>query len=153
MNNSRLPLDHLNPTSLPASNSSDRARTNAPARFSEFEMQNIRQAFAKRFRIAFRQASNAEIARRIKINPATVKLYVDGDRLPIPEILLQINLITGVNMHWLLTGEGERFVRRERIFSTEEETRIDALAKKSGKNFDEMVNSLTMAMIEAVEKV
>jgi transcriptional regulator with XRE-family HTH domain len=140
--NDRLPLDRL-PSLV-----HDRGETRRPVaeeRFSEAEMDDIKRGFARRLRTAFDEATNAEIARRCHTTSTTVKLYAEAQRLPIAEMLLQITRVTGINIHWLLTGRGSRRVEHEDMFSEEEESRIRELAARHGRTFDDMVRSLTLA--------
>jgi hypothetical protein len=108
---------------------------------------------AKRLKIAFNHAPNSDISRALLTDPSTVKNYTDAARLPTAEMLIYIHLKTGVNIHWLLTGKGERRVESGDMFTEEEELKIDHMAKESDRSFDEMVRVLTLAMIEAHEKI
>ncbi|CAN5354891.1 hypothetical protein BH10ACI2_BH10ACI2_00260 [soil metagenome] len=109
--------------------------------------------FASRLRDAFDLAPNATIARRLSTSDATVKKYLDGERLPIPEMLLEITRVTGINLHWLLTGEGARRVgKSDDLFSEDERNAIRELATRSGRSFEDQVVALTMAAVEMVKK-
>ena len=110
--------------------------------------------FAGRLREAFDHASNAEIARRLSTSDMTVKNYIDGNRLPAPEILLEITRVTGINLHWLLTADGPRRVgKSDEIFSEDERTAIRELAALSGRTFEDLVKVLAVAAAEMVGKV
>ena len=152
-NNDRLPLELLKNASLPYPDSGETPRPKAQERFSEEEMAKIMAGFAKRLKTVFNHANNSEIARRLKTTDATVKLYVDGKRLPVAEMLLQIQMVTGANIHWLLTGQGERQVNRGNQFSEDEERRIREMAEARKIGFDEMVRRLAMAAAELVDKI
>ncbi|MGE3953541.1 MAG: helix-turn-helix domain-containing protein, partial [Pyrinomonadaceae bacterium] len=91
--------------------------------------------FPDRLRAAFDHVSNAEIARRCETSDSTIKAYFEG-RLPTAEMLLRIHRTTGINLHWLLTGNGPRRVdgQDERIFAEMEEKEIRAAAKASGRS-------------------
>ena len=139
--NDRLPLQYLNaksPTFL----------TDADERFTESELETMRREFALRLKSLFPGLTDADIARRLKIAQSTVKNYFDGERLPNPDVLIQIERVTGVNLHWLLTGKGSRRVEKGDLFSEEEETAVNLLAKKSGRSFDEQVKWLVMGAVE-----
>lgn len=143
----RLPVGYR--TSLPVSET----KTAAQERFTDAQMAEIKRGFAQRLRIAFDEANNAEIARRCRTTDTTIKLYTDGERLPIPEMLLQITRVTGVNLHWLLTGEGTRRKDFGNLFTEEEERLISGMAKKRGMTFDELVARLTMSGVEFLESL
>ncbi|MGE5341908.1 MAG: helix-turn-helix domain-containing protein [Candidatus Omnitrophota bacterium] len=51
--------------------------------------------------------SQREIASRLSIDFTTYNRFETGDRAPNIEILRKIYQVTGVNLHWLLTGEGD----------------------------------------------
>lgn len=108
--------------------------------------------FAKRLRRAFDDASNAEIARRITTTDSTIKSYMDGDRLPVGEMLLRITAATGINLHWLLTGRGpERVMPHKPQFSSEDEELIRKRARLTGRSFDEEVAVLAALAAKFVE--
>lgn len=65
--------------------------------------------FTERLKIAFDQASMAEIARRLNLPHATIRNYFRG-RMPAPEVLIKIANETHVSLNWLLTGSGEMFM-------------------------------------------
>ncbi len=122
-------------------------------RMTSDELRAIRRGFASRLRTAFEGSSNADIARRLKTSDAAVKNYMDGDRLPIAEMLLEIASATGINLHWLLTGNGPRRVEKIRpIFTNEEEELIEALARRAGQSFDEQVGLLAASAAELIAK-
>lgn len=109
----------------------------------------MREEFARRLKFAFDDASNAEIARRLKTTDSTVKYYTDGARLPVFEMLVQIGRVTGCNLHWLLTGNGPKRAEKEvAMFSDDEEKKIKILASKAGRSFESQVKVLTVAAIE-----
>lgn len=111
-------------------------------------------AVAARLREAFGGATNAEIARRLDTPDATLKFYMDGDRLPSAEMLLRITRVTGCNLHWLITGAGpNRVGKAAAMFSKEEESEIRKLAARSGRTFEEQVRVLVVAAVEMVGKV
>lgn len=140
--------------------STQRETTSAPGRgaasgrFSADEQQLMREEFALRLKIAFDNASNAEIARRLRTTDATVKLYVDAVRLPIFEILVEISRVTGINLNWLMTGRGpQRSMRSDELFSDEETQAIRELARRSGRTIEEQIKVLTLAAVELAGKV
>ncbi len=74
--------------------------------------------FGERLKIAFSNAKNAEIARKIGVSEAAIKNYIDG-RVPDADKLVKITSLTNCNLHWLLTGQGVKFLNDERIFDLE----------------------------------
>ena len=154
MSNQRLPLDRLEKhTPLPSSGEDEKTRPAAKERFTEGEMDEIRHGFAKRLKEAFNHANNAEIARRCKTTDATIKFWMDGDRMPTAEMFLQIHQATGVNIHWLLTGKGQRKVEFSNVFTEAEEAEIGELARERGKSFNEMVRNLATGAADLVKKL
>jgi transcriptional regulator with XRE-family HTH domain len=77
-------------------------------RFSDERLAEMRLGFLRRLREAFDHAPNAEIARRLDTTDATIKFWMDNERMPTLEMLWRISSATGVDMHWLLTGQGDR---------------------------------------------
>lgn len=61
--------------------------------------------FAERLKLAFDNATMAEIARRIGVPHATIRNYFQG-RMPAADVLIKIGEHTGVSLNWLLTGQG-----------------------------------------------
>lgn len=113
-----------------------------------------RTEFVKRLRIAFDHDNNASIARRLGTTDATIKNYTDGKYLPVAEMLLRITVVTGINLHWLLTGEGPRRVERDPfLFSPGEEELIRGMARASGRTFEEEVRVLTLAAAQLIRTV
>lgn len=113
-----------------------------------------RTAFVRRLRIAFNHAPNAEIARRIGTTDATIKAYTDGKFLPVAEMLARIAQASGVNIHWLLTGDGpERVTRIQPVFSEAEEDVIRKMAVDAGRTYEEQVRVLALAAAQLMRTV
>ncbi len=64
--------------------------------------------FGERLRKAFNGASNAEIARKLRITPTAVGNHIKG-RVTLP-MLLEVSKSTGCSVDWLLTGNGEKYI-------------------------------------------
>ena len=112
-------------------------------------------SFGTRLREAFRGAINAEIARKLKVTDAAVKNYIDG-REPDTDKLRLISILTGCSIHWLLTGEGPKWVKsvsmegESPVFFGEAEREIIArLAVEGNRTFDEEVRELVIAQLTA----
>lgn len=61
--------------------------------------------FGQRLKLAFGNAKNAEIARKIGVGETAVSNYLSG-RVPDAEKLVAIRNSTNCDLNWLLTGEG-----------------------------------------------
>lgn len=122
-------------------------------RFSEAELQERLQQFSVRFAEIFRGLNNAEIARRCKTTDSVIKNYVEAKRFPTVDILLQIQRSTTVNLHWLLTGKGQRRIESGDMFTEEEEKTISDLAKLHGRTFSEEVRALALGASELLKKL
>lgn len=59
--------------------------------------------FGARLKTAFKNASQAEIARQLEITEAGVSKYLKGS-VPPPKMLLRISVLTNCSVDWLLTG-------------------------------------------------
>lgn len=123
-------------------------------KYSEDEILLIRESFAVRLKTAFDRASNAEIARRLKTTDATIKNYTDATRLPTFEMLLQISRVTGVNLHWLMTGDGpQRITRTPKIFSDQEESELRAAAAAAGRTYEDQVRTMCLLALDFKGKI
>jgi hypothetical protein len=71
-------------------------------------------AFVDRFAEACGTREPARIQHLLNISYQAAKNYVEGVRYPSTEILIIIAERTGCSIHWLLTGEGKKFVRDDR---------------------------------------
>ncbi len=82
----------------------------------------MKNSFGERLKIAFNQAINADIAKKLEVSEGAVSNYVRG-RVPDAEKLLLISKITNCSIDWLLTGKGEQFVdsASEKIVKVENE--------------------------------
>ncbi len=70
--------------------------------------------------------TKAEFAGMIEMSPQMLHKYINGERLPLPQILNKIHRL-GCNLNWLLNGEGEMMiVKQESIKKTK---RIPILAE------------------------
>lgn len=102
-----------------------------------FSMSN----FGERLKIAFNNARNAEIARKLGVSEPAVKKYLSGS-MPNFDKLVVIRNLTGRSLDWLITGEEakppeDELVRRMREIAREE---IAAAERKvdTGDDVDEM---------------
>lgn len=70
--------------------------------------------FSTRLVEAFGNIRKNEIAAKLEVSKATVTLYTSG-HIPPSEMLLKIAELTGCNLHWLMTGSGQKWARIEEI--------------------------------------
>lgn len=70
----------------------------------------------KRIQEAFGTTNSAEIARQLGFERQNVYRWRDGRGLPTTEALLKIHQCTEISLHWLLTGEGEKYVGKSGTF-------------------------------------
>lgn len=66
-------------------------------------------SFGERLREAFGGVSNKDIAERIGVGKSAVTNYIEG-RIPSADMLAKISELTNYSIHWLITGEGSKFV-------------------------------------------
>lgn len=71
-----------------------------------------KENFSARLGEAFGNIRKSEMAAKLGVSKATVTLYTSG-HLPPSEMLLKIAELTGCNLHWLMTGGGQKWVRSE----------------------------------------
>ena len=78
--------------------------------------------FGKRLKEIFNNATNQQIAEKIGVSAPAVQHYVSG-RVPDAEKLILITSVTNCNLHWLITGQGSKFLTDE--FALEHEIEQD----------------------------
>jgi len=61
-----------------------------------------------------------EFSRKTRIPYPTLLQYLAGKREPVPENLQKIAIHLNVNLNWLLTGEGEPFMKKEEATTVSE---------------------------------
>ncbi len=100
-------------------------------------------SFGERLLEAFGDVPKGKIAKILGVKPSAVTNYLQ-DRVPDEEKLRRISDETKCSIHWLLTGEGNKFIE------TEKDEEIELLGinfdglppskKKRAKPFIEMLN-------------
>lgn len=65
----------------------------------------------KTFRVS-RGITLAELAEQTGLSPAMLSETEAGKNKPSPNLMLAMHRIFGLNIHWLLTGEGESLVKQ-----------------------------------------
>lgn len=66
--------------------------------------------FGVRLKQVFGDVQNQEIAERLGVSKSAITAYLRGSTMPTAGSLVEIAGMTGCNIHWLLTGEGPRWV-------------------------------------------
>jgi transcriptional regulator with XRE-family HTH domain len=56
-----------------------------------------------------------ELCEKSGISHNTMQNYTARGRLPNVETLIKLNVYTGVNIHWLLTGQGDMYRRADTL--------------------------------------
>lgn len=74
-------------------------------------------SFGARLREAFSNIPNKEIAEMMGISNPSVSAYMSGN-FPATDKLIEISRMTGINIHWLLTGDGEKKVKEPDLVHT-----------------------------------
>lgn len=87
---------------------------------------------------------------------AAIKNYTDG-RIPHPEILVEVSELTGCSIHWLLTGNGPKWIippgepgaDTPIYFGAAERKIICNLASQCGRSYDDEVRQLVFESLLA----
>jgi chromosome partitioning protein len=105
--------------------------------------QHRRSPFGYRLKEAFQEIPNKEIARKLGVSNSAVTTYMLG-RVPPAELLTEISRLTDCSIHWLITGEGEKFVNPE-ISRAEKRTDTILIANDKG-GVGRTISSVTLAV-------
>lgn len=101
-----------------------------------------RAAFGERLRIAFKGASNAEITRKLGLKSQSVLTKWMAGTLPTGDALVNIARIAKVNIHWLLTGEGEADVDPLRFLDEKVRRLVERLAAADKTTVEKVIEVL-----------
>lgn len=118
--------------------------------------------FFQRLVEAFGTDNSAEIARQLNLERQAVYRWRDGKNIPSIETLLLISEKTGTSLHWLITGQGPKFVPPlfaigEHLLlppspavplKNSEKEIIETLAQTTNQTLDQVLREL---LIEALE--
>jgi hypothetical protein len=96
--------------------------------FSADEMKQIKNNIGRRIIEVFNYQPNLEIAFLLRSSCKTVKSITEGEDFPPVEMLLCIHKITGVSIHWLLTGEGAKHPFKDLPLAAMQESALLGLA-------------------------
>ena len=69
-----------------------------------------------------------ELARTLGVSEMTIRRYEANKFQPDAEVLSKLAKAYNINLHWLLTGEGEMFIKREHKTPTEKASIVPELA-------------------------
>jgi transcriptional regulator with XRE-family HTH domain len=69
-----------------------------------------------------------ELARTLGVSEMTIRRYEANRFQPDAEVLSKLAKTYNINLHWLLTGEGEMFIKREHKIPTEKASIVPELA-------------------------
>lgn len=100
--------------------------------------------FGLRLKEAFTGAQNKEIAHKLGVSNSAITTYMNG-RVPPHGTLVEISRLTSCSIHWLVTGEGSKWVSNPGRFA-ESSTHTIVLANQKGG-----VAKSTSATVLAVE--
>jgi phage repressor protein C with HTH and peptisase S24 domain len=90
-----------------------------------------------------------EIAENLGITPQALQKYLNGERLPLPDMLEKIGML-GCNINWLINGEGEML--KSRISVSSKSKRIPVLAEVDcGTPVYTQINNDTVKYIEITD--
>jgi hypothetical protein len=56
------------------------------------------------------EGKHTVFAKKCGIPPGSFQAYINGERVPPTEHLIKIVTVCGINLNWLLVGEGEPFI-------------------------------------------
>lgn len=93
--------------------------------------------FVSRFIEVCGSSQPAEISKKLGISYQAAKNYLSG-RLPEPHILISISEKTGYSIHWLLTGEGRKYI--DESFRNEAEIFLSNVEKNVDPTFLRRLN-------------
>jgi hypothetical protein len=75
------------------------------------ELLPIRLEIGRRITEVFGYQRVTNIVFRLKSTSREINAVINGEILPSTELLIGINRVTGASTDWLLTGQGEKYVR------------------------------------------
>ncbi len=94
-------------------------------------------------------STKAEFAEMIEMSPQMLHKYINGERLPLPEILNKIHKV-GCNLNWLLNGEGEMMTIKKE--STKKTKKIPVLVEvECGVPVYNQLNNESLRYIELTD--
>jgi len=96
-------------------------------------------------------------AKKCGIPPGSFQAYINGERVPPSEHLIKIVTIYGININWLLVGEGEPFIgvntQEEKATPRGEAGDIDPVVQLLNEEEERMGVTLTLEQRTAILKI
>ena len=96
-------------------------------------------------------------AKKCGIPPGSFQAYINGERVPPSEHLIKIVTIYGININWLLVGEGEPFIgvktQEEKATPRGEAGNIDPVVQLLNEEEERMGITLTPEQRTAILKI
>ena len=86
--------------------------------------------------------SQTELADKLGVSQKAISQWERGERDIPTAILLKLHELTGVNLHWLLTGEGEPFTH-----PTEEDKELEELIKSIPSQYREHIKEIFKSIL------
>lgn len=124
-----------------------------------------KNSYVERLIEIFETKQPVELAQLLDISYQAARNYLNG-RLPDANVLLRIAEKTPYSVHWLLTGEGEKFILKQdnlntlilsdqmKAFVRQECLEVfNEIFKKQNENMQEKIVKLTSSQIKAEKKV
>jgi predicted transcriptional regulator len=90
----------------------------------------------------------AEISRMLDVSYQAAKNYLQG-RLPDSNVLLTISKRTDYSIHWLVTGEGKKFVQTDQ--EKDREILTDEIRAFVRREFMNLINEILVKQAEQVD--
>ena len=87
----------------------------------------------------FTKGNKKKFAERLEISPTSINSWINEGYLPRTEHLANIQEKLGVNLNWLLTGEGEMFVKKEASLTVHEAFAVYGYNLKEREYIDKLV--------------
>lgn len=94
--------------------------------------------------------SQKEFSQKIEVPVTTISKYERGETRPSVEILTRLGDIFGVNINWLLTGQGEMFLTKTEKEEEKEEEK-PALKEKMIEMFDTLTEDQQRQILKNIE--
>ena len=88
------------------------------------------------------EMSQADLANKLGVSQKAISQWERGERDIPTTMLLKLHELTGVNLHWLLTGEGEPFAH-----PTQEDEEFEQLIKSIPHQYREQIKEIFKSIL------
>lgn len=111
-----------------------RSHEHVQAKLSQLSKSDAHMDISTRLRAAIedRYKSIQAFSRAADVPYRTIYQYLSGTRLPGAEVLVKLCAQLGLNIHWLLTGEGDKYVSTAVLLGSEASLEHDASTQDPG---------------------